>query len=58
MVLEGLGKSLRGAIDRITGATSVNEQLIKDVYEVEARVGLDADGEIYVLPKRYIEEDI
>ena len=33
----------------------ITEQLIKDVYEVEARVGLDADGEIYVLPKRYIE---
>ncbi|MBR2255045.1 MAG: hypothetical protein IJ856_04425 [Candidatus Methanomethylophilaceae archaeon] len=29
---------------------------IKDVYEVEARVGLDADGEIYVLPKRCIED--
>lgn len=33
----------------------INEQLIKDVYEVEARVGLDVDGEIYVLPKRYVE---
>ena len=30
----------------------VTEQLIRDVYEVDARVGLDADGEIYVLPKR------
>jgi iron complex transport system ATP-binding protein len=36
----------------------ITEQLIRDVYEVEARVGLDADGEIYVLPKRYIEEDL
>ena len=34
----------------------ITEQLIKNVYEVEARVGLDADGEIYVLPKRYIED--
>lgn len=33
----------------------ITEQLIKDVYEVEARVGLDIDGEIYVLPKRYVE---
>lgn len=31
----------------------ITEDLIRDVYEVEARVGLDADGEIYVLPKRY-----
>jgi iron complex transport system ATP-binding protein len=30
----------------------VTEQLIRDVYEVDARVGLDVDGEIYVLPKR------
>lgn len=32
----------------------VTEQLIRDVYEVEAVVGLDRDGEIYVLPKRPI----
>lgn len=32
----------------------ITEDLIRDVYEVNARVGLDADGEIYVLPKRYI----
>ena len=31
MVLEGLGKSLRNALDRIKGATSIDEQLIKDV---------------------------
>jgi len=31
----------------------ITEDLIRDVYEVEARVGLDVDGEIYVLPKRY-----
>jgi iron complex transport system ATP-binding protein len=30
----------------------VTEQLIRDVYEVDSRVGLDVDGEIYVLPKR------
>ena len=33
----------------------IDADLIKDVYEVDARVGLDADGEIYVLPKKYIE---
>lgn len=33
----------------------ITEDLIREVYEVEARVGLDADGEVYVLPKRYIE---
>lgn len=31
----------------------VTADLIHDVYEVDARVGLDEDGEIYVLPKRY-----
>jgi len=34
----------------------IDENLIRDVYEVDSRVGLDADGEIYVLPKKYIEE--
>lgn len=33
----------------------ITEDLIRDVYNVEARVGLDVDGEIYVLPKRYVE---
>ncbi|MCQ2070952.1 MAG: ABC transporter ATP-binding protein [archaeon] len=36
----------------------ITEELIKEVYEVEARVGLDADGEIYVLPKRYLEGSV
>lgn len=31
----------------------ITADLIRDVYEVDARVGLDEDGEIYVLPKRY-----
>ena len=34
----------------------ITEDLIRDVYEVDARVGFDVDGEIYVLPKRYIKE--
>lgn len=33
---------------------AITEDLIRDVYGVESRVGLDADGEIYVLPKKYI----
>ncbi|MBE6520347.1 MAG: ABC transporter ATP-binding protein [Thermoplasmata archaeon] len=32
----------------------ITEDLIRDVYEVDARVGTDVDGEIYVLPKKYI----
>lgn len=36
----------------------ITEQLIRDVYEVDSRVGLDADGEIYVLPKNYIEDHL
>ena len=36
----------------------ITEQLIRDVYEVDSRVGLDADGEIYVLPKTYIEDHL
>jgi iron complex transport system ATP-binding protein len=32
----------------------ITADLIRDVYEVDARVGLDEDGEIYVLPKRYV----
>lgn len=33
----------------------VTEDLIRDVYEVDSRIGFDADGEIYVLPKHYLE---
>lgn len=35
----------------------INAALIRDVYEVDSRVGLDVDGEIYVLPKKYLEEE-
>ena len=31
----------------------VTSELIEEVYEVKASVGFDADGELYVLPKRY-----
>ncbi len=33
----------------------IDAELIREVYEVDARVGLDIDGEIYVLPKKYVE---
>ena len=33
----------------------ITEDLIREVYEVDARVGFDVDGEIYVLPKKYIK---
>lgn len=43
----------KGQIVTIGKPTEViTEDLIRDVYEVDSRVGLDIDGEIYVLPKR------
>ena len=36
----------------------ITEELIRDVYEVEAAVGTDRDGEIYVLPKKFIGEKL
>ena len=33
----------------------IDEDLIREVYEVESCVGTDREGEIYVLPKRYIK---
>ncbi len=63
MVLEGLGKSLRGAIGRITGATSVDEQLIKDVTKDLQRALLQADVNVQLvleltkkIEKRALEE--
>lgn len=32
----------------------ITEGLMQEVYEVSARVGLDPDGEMYVLPKKYV----
>ncbi len=32
----------------------ITEQLIQDVYEVSASVGFDRDGELFVLPKKYV----
>ncbi|MCL2148586.1 MAG: ABC transporter ATP-binding protein [Methanomassiliicoccaceae archaeon] len=31
----------------------ITEELLQEVYEVSASVGLDKDGELFVLPKRY-----
>ncbi len=34
----------------------ITPELIEEVYEVSASVGLDAEGELFVLPKRYRKE--
>ena len=34
----------------------ITEDLVRDVYDVVANVGTDKDGEIYVLPKRFVGE--
>jgi hypothetical protein len=31
----------------------ITEDLVRDVYDVIANVGVDKDGEIYVLPKKF-----
>ena len=49
MVLEGLGKSLRNAIGRIAGSTSVDEQLIKDVVKDLQRALLQADVNVQLV---------
>ena len=63
MVLEGLGKSLRSAIGRITGATSVDEELIKEVTKDLQRALLQADVNVQLvleltkkIEKRALEE--
>ena len=43
MVLEGLGKSLRNVLGRIGSASSVDEELIKDVCKDLQRALLEAD---------------
>ena len=63
MVLDGLGKSLRNAIGRITGATTVDEALIKDVSKDLQRALLQADVNVQLvleltkkIEKRALEE--
>jgi signal recognition particle subunit SRP54 len=65
MVLEGLGKSLRNALGRITGASSINEQLIKDVTKDLQRALLQADVNVQLvleltkrIEKRALEEKV
>ncbi|MBR2254419.1 MAG: ABC transporter ATP-binding protein [Candidatus Methanomethylophilaceae archaeon] len=35
----------------------ITPDLVRDVYGVEASIGLDSDGELYVLPKKVVRED-
>jgi len=49
MVLEGLGKSLRNVLGRITGANSINEQLIEDVVKDLQRALLQADVNVQMV---------
>ena len=49
MVLDGLGKSLRNAVGRITGATTVDEALIKEVTKDLQRALLQADVNVQLV---------
>ena len=44
MVMEGLGKSLRNVLSRIGSASSVDDELIKDICKDLQRALLEADG--------------
>ena len=43
MVMEGLGKSLRNVLGRLSGASSVDDELIKDICKDLQRALLEAD---------------
>ncbi len=49
MVLEGLGKSLRNALSRISGAPSVDDELIKEVVKDLQRALLQADVNVQLV---------
>ena len=49
MVLEGLGKSLRNALGKITGASNIDEQLIEDVVKDLQRALLQADVNVQMV---------
>ncbi|AGI47913.1 signal recognition particle subunit FFH/SRP54 (srp54) [Thermoplasmatales archaeon BRNA1] len=51
MVLDGLGKSLRGVLDRIGSSTTVDENLIKDVCRELQRALLQADVNVQLVLK-------
>lgn len=58
MVLEGLGKSLRNAIGKISNAPSVDEKLIKEVVKELQRALLQADVNVQLVLEftKHIEE--
>ncbi|MBE6527513.1 MAG: signal recognition particle protein [Thermoplasmata archaeon] len=49
MVLDGLGKSLRGVLDKIGSSTTVDENLIKDVCRELQRALLQADVNVQLV---------
>ncbi len=49
MVMEGLGKSLRNVLGKISGASSVNEDLIKEVTKDLQRALLQADVNVQLV---------
>ncbi|MCQ2084834.1 MAG: signal recognition particle protein Srp54 [archaeon] len=51
MVLDGLGKSLRGVLDRINGSAAIDEALIKDIAKELQRALLQADVNVQLVLK-------
>lgn len=49
MAMDGLGKSLRGVIDKINGSAAVDESLIKDVTKELQRALLQADVNVQLV---------
>jgi signal recognition particle subunit SRP54 len=49
MVMEGLGKSLRNVMSRISGASSIDENLIKDICKDLQRALLEADVNVQLV---------
>ena len=49
MVMDGLGKSLRGVLDRIKGSSTVDEDLIKEVCKELQRALLQADVNVQLV---------
>lgn len=51
MVMEGLGKSLRGVLDRVNGSATIDENLVKDVCKELQRALLQADVNVQLVLK-------
>ncbi len=49
MVLDGLGKSLRGILDRVNGSSAIDEALIKDIAKELQRALLQADVNVQLV---------